>query len=80
MKIKFEASSAKDLKKLDPQIRKKIFKKTSSLSKYPFLGKKLEGEYKGLRSFRVWPYRVIYGIVNKEVRIYAVKHRQSVYK
>lgn len=46
------------------------------------LGKKLEGKYKNYYSIRVWPYRIIYMIKDKEliIEVIEIGHRQSVYK
>jgi addiction module RelE/StbE family toxin len=79
MKIYYESSAYKDLKKIPKQKRQKIFNKVEELSKNPHTGKKLEGRYKGLRSQRVWPYRIVYEIKKDRINIYSVKHRQSSY-
>ena len=52
------------------------------LSKNPFVGKKLHGEYTGAWSLRVWPYRIIYTIHQHivTVTVVAIGHRQGVYK
>lgn len=59
------------------RIRDAIF----ALAANPFLGKKLEGEYKQYYSIRVWPYRIIYSIHKKELIVIVIRvgHRQGVY-
>ncbi len=46
----------------------------------PFAGKKLQGELYGLYSLRVWPYRIIYSIekriIKVTVRLRASRHSQ----
>jgi len=48
----------------------------------PHLGKKLEGKYKNYYSIRVWPYRIIYTIKNKEliVQVIEIEHRGGAYR
>ena len=81
MKIRYEAAVLKkDLKRIGYSDKKKITKKIELLSTYPLAGKKLQGELRGLRALRAWPYRIVYEIKNKEIKIYSIIHRQSVYK
>lgn len=60
----------------------KIKKKLVTLKISPQEGKKLSGEYKELRSLRVWPYRIIYYInaSQKKIFIVTIVHRQGVYR
>ena len=80
MIIRYEASAYKDLKKITPLHKRKIIQRITHLAEYPLAGKRLNGRYKGLRSFRIWPYRIIYEIKGKTINIYTIKHRQGVYK
>ena len=81
MKVKIERSAYKDLKKIPPSKRKKIFKKIDLLIQYPLCGKQLEGQYRGLRSLRIWPYRIIYLIDRKkQIWVVSILHRQGAYK
>lgn len=61
-----------------PKIKKKLF----VLEKEPLLGKKLSGELTKLRSLRVWPYRIIYLIneKNKTIFIVSILHRKEAYR
>ncbi|MBI3619993.1 type II toxin-antitoxin system RelE/ParE family toxin [Candidatus Roizmanbacteria bacterium] len=60
----------------------KVYKKLRFLEVYPTAGKKLAGELSGIRSIRVWPYRIIYEIngTKKRVEILKIAHRQGVYR
>lgn len=51
------------------------------LSKNPYIGKRLEGQLRDFYSLRVWPYRMIYQIINKELFVFVIqiKHEQGVY-
>jgi len=80
-KIVIPKKAQKDLDKIDGRYKRRIQAALISLGKDPFLGKKLEGEYKSQRSYEVWPYRIIYEIKKREliVLIIRVGHRQGVY-
>ncbi len=72
----------KDLKKLNPNIQNKINETFVLLSINLFVGKTMHGQLKKKRSIRLWPYRIIYEIHEKEkkIKIFAIGHRQGVYK
>lgn len=46
----------------------------------PYLGDKMQGKYGNQRKIRVWPYRIIYMILEKErvIKIMEVERRGSV--
>jgi len=71
----------KELDRIDYEFRTKIIEALVVIGDNPQLGKKLTGEYKGLRSFRVWPYRIIYSVDHGQLLVLVIKigHRQGVY-
>lgn len=71
----------KEISKVDKRFYSKIITALAVLSSDPYLGKKLEGDHEGEWSFRVWPYRIIYRIKNKELVVLVIKigHRQGVH-
>lgn len=71
----------KEINKLDDKYRIKILSALVVLENNPYLGKRLEGKYKNEWSLRVWPYRIIYQIKNKQMIVLVVKvgHRQGIY-
>lgn len=79
--IRLKPEVGKKLNKLPKKDQSRIYKAFYSLSRKPQNGKKLSGEYKGFYSYKVWPYRIIYAIIKKELLIIIVKvgHRQGVY-
>lgn len=81
-KIVYKEKALKDLKRIPEQFKRRIFGIIENLKENPYMGKKLQGEFSGLFSLRVWPYRVIYQINKTEivVIILHVAHRQGVYK
>ena len=42
--------------------------------------KKLQGKGIGQWRLEVWPYRVRYDIIAREVRLYRVRHRKEIYR
>ena len=80
-RIEIEKPARKRLAKIPKKFQYKIIEAIESLSYDPFLGKKLEGEFEGKYSLRVWPYRVIYRIFKKEIFILIldIGHRQGIY-
>jgi len=75
-------SVQKNLNKIRGKDKKRIISVLVSLSRDPYLGKKLEGKHKTEWSYRVWPYRIIYQILKKESVILVIRigHRQGVYQ
>jgi mRNA-degrading endonuclease RelE of RelBE toxin-antitoxin system len=82
MKLIYANKVKKQLKKLLQRERIKILRNIIKLEHSPFLGKKLEGKLQGRLSLKIWPYRVIYQVVQKEkiILISTIEHRQGVYK
>ncbi len=72
----------KEIEKIPENDKKRIDLTLIELSLNPFIGKKLEGEYKNAYSLRVWPYRIIYEIYKSQLIIDVIKigHRQGIYK
>lgn len=72
----------KDIESLPKKDRSRILSALEILQENPFGGKKLEGQYKGAWSFRVWPYRIIYVIYRDIVTITVLRvgHRKDVYR
>lgn len=82
MRLIYSKDAIKSLKRLPVNKQKKIVLKLEFLVNNPRAGKALSGNLKGLYSLRVWPYRVIYELNNKNklIMIHKIEHRQGVYK
>lgn len=82
MRLSYSKRSQKDLKKIPQKKIKSIVSKIFLLQKNPHMGKKLKGEYQGLNSLRIWPYRVIYKTnkLQRKIIVITIEHRQGVYK
>ena len=72
----------KDIAKIDIRYKQRILLALTMLKDSPFVGKKLAGEYVGLRSYEVWPYRIIYEVCDGRLLVIFIRvwHRQGVYK
>lgn len=80
--VKFYPKAEKNLAKLSEKDTVRILKSLLTLESNPYLGKKLRGEYSGYYSIRVWPYRIIYFIKNRECLVIVIRigQREGVYK
>lgn len=80
--IKFYPKAEKDLNKILEKDKIRIFKALFSLKQNPLSGKKLKGNFSAYYSLRVWPYRIIYCIRNKEclIIVIRIKQRKDVYR
>ncbi len=81
MKIEFQESAKKDLKKLDKSIAQKILLQIKNLENYPELSniKKLKNIYPPLR-YRIGDYRVLFEVLDKVIVVIHIKHRKEAYK
>lgn len=79
--VRLRPSAEKDLAKIPVNFQIRIRTALEELAVNPYFGKKLGGEYVGLYSVRVWPYRIIYSIHKQELLIIVIRiaHRQGVY-
>jgi len=80
VKIEFSNSAKKFFQKAKRSDQLKIAKKIEILKEDPLVGKKLKGEFEGKRSFKAWPFRIIYQVEKDITYILAIEHRQQVYK
>lgn len=82
MKVEYSDTARKQLKKLPKTKQVKVLKKIEKLKNDPYAGKKLKGEFEGLRSLKVWPYRVVYRYLSQDKILFinVIQHRQRVYK
>lgn len=79
--VKLSRGAEKQLERIDQRYREKVEVVLELLADNPYRGKKLGGQYAGHYSIKVWPYRIVYTIKQKELWIVVVRiaHRQGVY-
>ena len=80
--IRIKESAAKELRRLPPEVRRRLVKAIDRLGEEPLAGSVLKGEFSGLRRLRVGDYRIIYEALRTELTILVVRvrRRQSVYR
>jgi len=80
--VVLKKNAQKHLKKLNTRFKPKVIYLLLQLRFNPYLGKPLLGVLKGYYSLRVWPYRILYTINNKELLIIVIDidHRQNIYQ
>jgi len=72
--IRIEPKAKKELKKIkNKRDIKRIYQVFLEIRKNSFLGKKLKGEFKGLYSFRIWPYRIVYKIYRQQILVIVIR-------
>lgn len=80
-KISFKKSVAKDLKRLSPDAVDRIL--TKLVDELPQKAEHLpglQGQYAGLKKYRIGEYRVIFSILDNSILILKIQHRKDVYR
>ncbi len=79
--IRFTPSAARALRKLDPELRRRVRTALVTLREEPERGKPLQLTLKGLRSWRTGDFRIVYRIDEGRIVILviAIGHRRDVY-
>ena len=79
--VEITPSAEKDLKKIDAQQAKRIYKKIMEVvPERAHECELLTGEYKGQRKFEVWPYRVRLILEKNKAKIVRIRHRKEIYR
>lgn len=78
----FTKRAKKDIEALPSLIKDRISKALDWIAADPFTGKALKGELKGLYSYRMGSYRIIYQIHKEEILVIVLKigHRREIYR
>lgn len=81
-RIEFTTAAAREIRKLDPQIRRRILSGVTDLERdpRPHGCRKLAG-YDNAWRIRVGDYRVLYEVIDEQVLVTVVRvaHRRAVY-
>ena len=70
--LRYATSAARAIRKLDPEIRRRVLAAVTKLAQEPERGKPLQMTLKGLRSWRTGDYRIVYRVVENKVEILVV--------
>lgn len=79
--LRYTASAARSLRKLDPQILRRVRRALIELQSDAERGKPLQLTLKGLRSWRTGDFRIVYRVRRRsiEILVVALGHRRDVY-
>ena len=84
MEIELSSKAKRQWEKLrqNPQLFARIEEALDHIALDPYSGKTLEGEFKGIRSYRVGSWRVLYEVYRKQLLVYVLKiaDRKEVYR
>lgn len=80
--VRFIRSAGEECKKLHPEIRKAARESLRELAENPFLGKELERELSGFRSYRFMRWRIVYkvDVEAKMITVWDIGPRGTVYE
>ncbi|KKR97368.1 MAG: Addiction module toxin, RelE/StbE family [Candidatus Uhrbacteria bacterium GW2011_GWF2_41_16] len=77
----YTSRAGKDIKKLDPSIKRQLSKAILKLQDNPLEhSDKLTDPKMGTYRFRIGDYRVIFDIEGKDVVVLRIGHRKEIYK
>lgn len=81
-RVEVKKRAKKEIAALPKKEQQRVVAAFDVLRENPFAGKKMQGEYEGAWSLRVWPYRILYTIHQEivTVTVLRVGHRQGIYK
>lgn len=80
--VNLSKESVKFIEKLNTGEKERIKLVLRKIAENPLLGKKLKGEFakEGIRSFRVWPYRILYRTHSLAIEVATIVHRKVAYR
>lgn len=81
-KVVIRKKAERSLKRIPLIWKVRIIKALDVLETNPFYGEKLWGKLTGCYKIKIWPYRIIYRIIEDERMVYVqrIDHRQGIYK
>jgi mRNA-degrading endonuclease RelE of RelBE toxin-antitoxin system len=80
--VRLTACANSVAKRLHPQIKIAAKASLKNLAQNPYLGKELQAELKGFRSYRFSRYRIIFQVntMEKAIIVWAIGHRRDIYE
>jgi mRNA interferase RelE/StbE len=80
--VNFSERAAKEFKKLDKQVQKRIIEKPTEYAATENLSeaKKLVNSALGQWRYRIGDYRIIFDLSGKEIQVLKVAHRSEIYE
>jgi mRNA interferase RelE/StbE len=81
VEVLYKASALKDLRGLGRPVARRIVDRIDTdLAEIPGKDKALTGPFKGLFSYRVGAYRVVYTMLGQAILVLRVAHRREEYR
>ncbi len=80
LEVRYHPQVKKDLERIPPEWRDRIKGVIHKLAKKPEMGRRLQGQLKGLRSHRAGNYRIVYMVEGETLYILSIGHRRDVYE
>jgi len=82
MQIEWNREALEDLRRLDPQVARRILKRLAWFAQNfdRVIPEPLGGELQGLYKLRVGDWRVIYALKSDAMHILLVGHRREIYR
>ena len=80
-RVEFSARADRSIARLGERDRTRVADAALELAGNPLAGKRLKGRFEkeGLRSYRVWPLRIIYRFDVQLLSVVEVGHRRDIY-
>jgi|MudIll2142460700_1097286.scaffolds.fasta_scaffold45805_2 mRNA-degrading endonuclease RelE of RelBE toxin-antitoxin system len=78
--VRLSRTAEKALEDLEQRSLDRLKASVRELVDNPLLGKKLKGDFEGLRSYRLGTYRIVYRFTRESVEIVSIDHRKDVYR
>lgn len=81
VEVLYKASALKELQRLDRKEALRLVERIDTdLARYPGKDKALTGPFKGLFSYRVGDYRIVYAILGGAILVLRIAHRRDVHR
>ena len=78
--VKLSRRAEKALLALDARLQERVKETIREVSGNPLSGKKLRGEFEGLRSYRLGPLRIVYRFTKDLLEVVFMDYRKDVYR
>ena len=80
--VKITPYANRTAKKFSPEVKNAAKIALKELAENPYLGKELQAELSGFRSYGFWRYRIIFKVdtQKKHIIVWAIGHRRNIYE
>ncbi len=80
-KIRFTRRASRDIRKMTPEVRRRLEMALDQLIDDPTAGNRLHGEWEGHWKLRTGDYRIIYRVIDAGIiEVQYVRHRREAYR